>query len=147
MSGRHMLKCDNVRGIEEGGTKKKKKGSAYQTISAVHRVRKISRNVLCNTQFSLYICGQLRYPALPGNLGSIPAGTDESLMASGKASGQYCSHFTRGLARCFVKSESMASKGLKRSLIVTRQYVQLKTVQPYVGSVLEVSLSNIPLHT
>jgi len=31
---------------------------------------------------------------------------------------------------------------------VTRQYVQLKTVQPYdVGSVLEVSLSNIPLHT
>ena len=31
-----------VRGVKEGGTKKKKKGSAYQTISAVHRVSKIS---------------------------------------------------------------------------------------------------------
>jgi len=30
--------CD----IEEGATKKKKKGSAYQTISAVHRVSEIS---------------------------------------------------------------------------------------------------------
>ena len=35
-----MLKCD-VPGVKEGGTKKKKKGSAYQTISAVHRVSKV----------------------------------------------------------------------------------------------------------